>query len=390
MSSYFKRASTCLVLSLVTFGVPCARAATATEPSVRLEFSGPIEDVVRWQKDRCEEVDIPDISLRAFRRSDNQIVGLASHYVTYTLIGSDLTRMKKSGCTAAFRSPKNHDPAKFDDQTWLGATWTDDGKNIAAVGHHEYHSEMHAGMCAGKTPRQCRYGVLSLLGSSDGGISFAHISNRPIAAVGVPQRFDQGKDIGFFQPSNIMEWEGLKYVFVRTSGGGQQPPATCLLRAKNPLEPESWEMYDGKEFRRSLFDPYKDEAANAPVCSQVPGLNGMAWGLLRHRERNVFIAVLVVLEPGAKTLRLAISASKDLLSWPKPRLVDGIKFEWSGECTGDPIWHYPSLIDPDAPGRNFDTTDDDAILYLTRINRINCKAGMDRDLVFQRVHLKFE
>jgi hypothetical protein len=377
-----------LFAGVVALGFTCDVANA--EPSVRIEFLGSAEEVVRWQEDRCEDIDMPDTALRIFRRYDDKIIGVASHYVTYALIGSNLTQMKKNGCHVAFRSPKNPDPAQYNDQTWLAATWTDDGKSIAAIGHHEYHGELHPGMCAGKTPRECRYGVLSLLGSKDGGDTFTHVNLRPIAAVDVPQRFDQGKDIGFFQPSNIMEWEGLKYVFVRTSGGGKQLPAACLMRAKNPLEPESWEIYDGKGFRRSLFDPYKDEAAKDPVCAQIPGLNGMVWGLLRHRQRGVFIAILVVNEPGTKTLRLATSVSTDLLNWPKPLFVDGIKFEWSGECSDGPVYHYPSLIDPDAPGRNFDTTGDDALLFLTVIHRKDCKMGMNRDLVFRRVHLQFE
>lgn len=379
-----------LLLLLLLLLISLNASAASNNFSVNLILDGLPETVISWQRDRCEDIDIPDIGMRAFRRNDNKIIGLASHYVTRTLIGVDLVRLKKNGCNVAFRSSKNPDPTQYDDQTWLGATWTDDGKSIAAIGHHEYHGELHFGMCTGKTPRECRYGVLTLLGSRDGGDTFTRMSHSPIAAVNVPQKFDQGKDVGFFQPSNIFESEGMKYVFVRTSGGGGQSAATCLMRAKNPLEPNSWEIYDGKGFRSSLFDPYKDDAANDPVCAQISALNGMVWTVLRHRQRGVFIALLEVIEPGTKALRLATSVSKDLFNWPKPRLVNGVKFEWTGGCGADPVYHYPSLIDPDAPGRNFDTTDDDALLFLTAIHRKDCKMGMDRDLVFHRVHLKFE
>lgn len=387
MGTFFTR-----ILILISLGSPClafAYTGGIGQPTVDLEFIGASQTVTRWQKDRCEDIDIPDTALRAFRRADGKVVAVASHYVTYTLVGSDLYGLKKDGCLVSYRSPKDPDPSHYDDQTWLAATWTDDGMSVAGVGHHEYHGELHPGRCAGKTPRECRYGVLSLFSSKDGGRSFGHANLRPIAAVSVTQQFDQGKDIGFFQPSNIMEWEGHKYMFVRTSGGGRQAPSACLMRATNPLKPDSWEIYDGKGYRQSLFDPYKDDPTKGPVCGQIPGLNGMVWGLLRHRSRDVFIALLAVNQPGTKTLRLAISASKSLLSWPRPKVVEGIAFEWSGECSAGPVYHYPSLIDPDAPGRNFDTTDDDALLFLTAINRRDCKMSLDRDLIYRRVHLRF-
>lgn len=389
-------------MALLTF-TGCATPPKANNPKtskfaintetarVDIVFEDAFTEVTSWQRDRCEDIDIPDAGMRVFRRFDNKIVGIASHYVTRTLIGSDIKKLKKNQCNVAFQSSKNSNPAKFDDQTWLAATWTDDGKNIAAIGHHEYHGELHPGKCTGKTPRECRYGALLLFGSKDGGNTFTHVDLRPIAAVGVPQKFDQGKDIGFFQPSNIIEWEGMKYTFVRTSGGGKQKPATCIMRAQNPLTPKSWEIYDGNFFRPSLFDPYQDDIANAPICAQIPALNGLVWSVLRHRQRGIFIALLTVIDPSTGAVRLATSVSSSLLEWSKPRLVDGIKFEWLGECTNkDFVYHYPSLIDPDAPGRNFDTTDDDGLLFLTVINRKNCKMSMDRDLVFRRVHLKFE
>ena len=39
---------------------------------------------------------------------------------------------------------------------------------------------------------------------------------------------------------------------------------------------------------------------------------------------------------------------------------------------------YPSLIDPDSPSRNFETSDDQAFLY---VNRFNAEYYLDRDLI---------
>lgn len=214
------------------------------------------------------------------------------------------------------------------------------------------------------------------------------MKSRPIAAVPVKKSHDQGRDIGYFHPSNIIEYQGMKYMFVRTSGGGVQQPATCLMRSANPVDPESWQIFDGKKFKGSLFDPYRDTESEAPVCAQISRLNGMIFNVLRHRPTGTFIAVMVVIEPKMKSLRLATSTSIDLMEWSVPRLVEGITFEWQKGCS-DTVYHYPSLADPDAPGRNFDTTDDDAFLFMTAIHRDKCKMTMNRDLIMRPVHLNF-
>lgn len=376
--------------TLVALGLLLASTCHAQdERSVTIEFLTPPETVVAWKRDKCEEIDIPDTGLRAFRRFDGQVVALASHYETRTLVGPNISSLRKNGCGVALKSKKSADPSSYDDQTWLAATWTDDGKRVTAIGHNEYHGEMHAGMCAGKTPRECRYGALTLFVSQDGGEHFGRAALRPIAAVPEKQKYEQGRDTGFFQPSNIFQYEDMKYVFVRTSGGGGQKPAACLMRAKDPAEPGSWEIYDGSGFRRSLFDPYKDDSAKAPICAQVSTLNGMVWSVLRHRQRGVYIAMLTVIDPATKKLTLATALSRNLLDWSKPRYVEGIDIQRTEVCDGNPVYIYPSLVDPDSPSRNFDTTDDEAVLFLTAISRQNCKMTMNRDLVSRRVRFVF-
>lgn len=352
---------------------------------IGLEILSAPETVISWAKDKCEDIDIPDTGLRAYRRYDSKIIGIASHYVNRSLIGSRADRFQKNGCDVLFKSSHSADPKLFDDETWLASTWTDDGKNIAAIGHSEFHGEKHPGMCNGKTPRECRYVTLTLFASNDGGLKFQRSDLRPIAAAPVRQSIDQGKDLGVQQPSNIFQHEGMKYVFVRAIGGGAQSPATCLMRAKTPLDPNSWEVFDGKEFRRSMFDPYRDRIETATTCAQISLLNGMVWSVVRHRSRGLFIALLTVIDPSTKGLRLATATSTDLLNWTKPSPVDGIDIQKTQTCSNDPIYIYPSLIDPDSPDRNFDTTGDEAVLFLTAVHRTNCKMSLDRDLVSVRV-----
>jgi hypothetical protein len=55
-------------------------------------------------------------------------------------------------------------------------------------------------------------------------------------------------------------------------------------------------------------------------------------------------------------------------------------------CGTQPV-AYPSLLDPDSPSRNFEDTDDDAFVYLTRITMRGCQTGWSRDLV--RLPIRF-
>lgn len=116
----------------------------------------------------------------------------------------------------------------------------------------------------------------------------------------------------------------------------------------------------------------------------------MVWSVLRHRQRDLYIALLTVLEPGNKTTRLATALSNDLLNWTKPRIIDGINIQQTKICDENPVYVYPSLVDPESPDRNFDTTNDDAVLFLTSIHRQECKYTLDRDLVLRHIRFIFD
>ncbi len=211
-------------------------SAAATKPAAaELTFNGAPRPALDWNK--CDEFDISDEGLRAFRDAKSQVVEIAGASKTRTMRGPSLLDMKKP-CSVELDSAENPDPVAHNDRTFLTSLWTPDGVNILGIGHDEYHGESHPGRCLGTTPRQCRYGTLVFLDSHDGGEHFERTPTRPLAAVPVRQAINLGRDTGFFQPSNIFHWGNAEYVFVRTSGGGVQKPATCLLRSEKPLDPE--------------------------------------------------------------------------------------------------------------------------------------------------------
>jgi hypothetical protein len=365
-----------------------AASLTATKPTAaELTFTGAPRLAFVWKK--CDEFDIPDDGLRAFRDANSQVVGIASERKTRTMKGPSLLDMKKQ-CPVRLDSDENADPAAHDDRTWLASVWSPDGVNVVGIGHDEYHGESHPGHCLGSTPRQCRYGTLVFIDSHDGGEHFERTPTRPLAAVPVRQAIDQGRDIGFFQPSNIFHWGNAEYVFVRTSGGGVQKPATCLLRSERPLDPNSWQIYDGTSFRTQRFDPYLDNPAKYAPCADMPGLNGMVWSVLTYEPTGTLVALLTIVEPGTHATRLAISTARDPLHWTRAAAIQADFFGGPPSCGEKEIYWYPSLIDPASKSRNFDTTGDSPVLFLTHIKLANCKMTMARDLYYASVHLHVE
>jgi hypothetical protein len=334
-----------------------------TPKSIKLSIEGEFQPVFNWAKSQCEKMDLPDAGLRAFRRADNSVEAFAAHYTNYFMLGPSLLDLKKQ-CHSAYPSGHNANPAAFDDQTWIAATWTDDGRHVMAVGHLEYHGELYPGRCEAPKNVQCRYGALLDLNSDDEGAHFTKSPN-PLAAAPAREEPNQKPSVGIFQPSNIFEHDGWKYVFARSSGGGAQPAAACLLRSRDPMNEQSWQIFDGDGWESASFNPYTQDWGDRKPCAQVSTLNGIVWSVLTFRPTGVLVAVISVIEPQTGKPRLATSTSSDALHWSKLDYVD-LDLEWGAPCPKSPALGYPSLMDPSSTRRNFDDTGTDAVIFVLR------------------------
>jgi len=79
--------------------------------------------------------------------------------------------------------------------------------------------------------------------------------------------------------------------------------------------------------------------------------------------------------------------STDLIHWTRRQLLfETVLTPLYQPGDPDPI-AYPSLLDPDSPTRNFETTDQTAYLYFTLFYYQNSQMTWDRDLV--RVPVQF-
>ncbi|NIP53479.1 MAG: hypothetical protein GWN00_05405 [Aliifodinibius sp.] len=80
------------------------------------------------------------------------------------------------------------------------------------------------------------------------------------------------------------------------------------------------------------------------------------------------------------------SFSDDLIHWTHRKLLVEIELPWTVEFPGsDTSYLYPTLLDPESPSMNFETTDNTAYLYYTRNNFGH--GSLDRDLI--RVLVEF-
>ncbi len=354
-----------------------AGAQEVPPPSVLLTLEGKAEPALDWIK--CNNDDVSDVALRAFKRPNGQIVAFVNNQAdNFPLVGRNLLGMSKD-CSSAYTSRHNTDPSAFDDQIWIAATWTDDGIHVMAIGHQEYHGEK-VGRCAVQSSTQCRYGSLIQLVSNDSGVTFQKAAAKPLAVASVRQPSDQRHIIGYSQPSNIFEHDGWKYVFVLSNGGGNQPAGTCLMRARAPLDPSSWTIFDGHSFVPSSFDPYVDNAGDHPACAQIPRLNGLVWSVLTMRDTGLLVALLTTTDPTTRAVGLATSTSYDALHWSALLPVPDVQLQWTDKCPRSPMLHYPSLVDPGSSRMNFDDTGLSPKLFLSLIEVINCRYTMNRSV----------
>jgi hypothetical protein len=112
---------------------------------------------------------------------------------------------------------------------------------------------------------------------------------------------------------------------------------------------------------------------------------------VRHRPSGAWVAVFQAKEEAGRFRESGFysTSSRDLLHWDEPRLLLAGKTLYDDSC-GAPagLIAYPSLLDPDAEGRNFDNVGESAELFYATLKVEGCKVTSDRNLVRRKVVLK--
>jgi hypothetical protein len=384
----------------ITFStVTVAPSATPDPfPSPVLKIVGEEEIVFDWSKDRCEAADIPDLPARAFRDDQGNVQLIASHYVSRRFIGSDLNTVKRD-CKAIMRSASREDPSLFAYHEWLAAPYTDDGKTIYALVHNEYYGSKAYIPCspAFAGDPACWYNAITLAVSDDSGASYHPAAEPPdhlIASSLSPYEANAGP-YGFFEPSNIIKGkDGYYYAFLREHfpHGGNQA-SICIMRTDDLSDASSWRAWDGENFTISFVNPYKhaEEASSAQECASIPldnlGIMSSSVTFNTYLNRYVMVGDTAIHISGREVWGILYSFSDDLIHWQPRKLLAEVELPWTYQPGDADYYHYPSLLDPDSPSRNFDVTGKHAYLYLTHFNKNSSTDPLNRDLV--RIPVEF-
>jgi len=267
---------------------------------------------------------------------------------------------------------------------------------VYALVHNEYQGNQHPGQCPSGEYLNCWYNSITLARSTDGGRTFTHAPPPRHLVAAVPYRYEpDAGQVGIFQPSNIVrrEEDGHYYALVSAQAFGVQREGTCVMRTPRLDQPGAWRAWDGTGFNVRFVNPYVSDGGSANVCTPVSfrEIAGMTHSLTynTYLERYVLVSPAGAQRPGTRGVVWGFyySTSEDLIDWTPRQLIREIVLPQHFEC-GDPNpVSLPSLIDPDSPSRNFETTGRRPWLYFTRFHHKECSGTLNRDLV--RVRVRF-
>ena len=361
-------------LTVLLLGLGGANVGFAT-PTIVVE-DAPV--TVFEHAQQCEPLDLPDAPLRAFRRADGMVVGFATHYLNRSLVGPSLSQLSHD-CRLVYQGRHLEDPSKFDDRTWITATWTADGVRVAGLGHNEFHAHDFPGRCKFQTDDECWYTAVVPLISSDGGRSFVRQDYpEPIAAPPMKNEAEQGHQRGYFNPSNIVFHYGNYYSLIARTGFGVKS-GRCLFRTTDVMAPNSWTVWDGDSYIPIFGSPYDHDWTPRRPCEGATGLHGSLGSIAKIIGTHMFAAFsLAASSENVENGFVDVSFSTDLLHWTDPRHIFSATPAWSKVCTKGERYSYPAVLSDTDQGRNFDSIGESSWLFITKMS---CLHPLDRELV---------
>lgn len=212
-----------LVLSLFG-GSFCLAAPPQIVSSLHVNASGPMETVFDWSRMRCEDWDVPDVPMRAWRGADRQVHAIASHFRNRVMTGPTLNKLQHA-CSVVFKGDNDDAPAMNDDRSWIASTYSVDGSTVFALVHNEFQGNSRPALCPSARYMSCWRNSITLAISRNDGQTFTHTQPPDHYVAGVPYRYegDVGHPTGYFSPSNIIEKDGFYYAFFWAEETGAAP-----------------------------------------------------------------------------------------------------------------------------------------------------------------------
>jgi hypothetical protein len=379
------------VAAAVTLAILAATGGAAGGPSeVGVMVAGAPQVVFDWSRERCSEVEEPDLPARAFRDASGRVQLLLSHYETYRMVGPGLNRLRPL-CRPVMTSLEDGDPRDFQDRRWIASPYTADGRRVWALVHEEYQGNHHQGRCPERAYYPCWYNAITLARSSDGGRSYRqHRPPRQLVAASSHRYRHGAGPTGIFAPSNLVRRGRYFYALARVREP-HQPSGDCLLRSSDLGAPRSWRAWDGSSFSVAFQDPYRARPDGRRCQRIAPGqISEMTESLTFNTVLGRYLLVGIagpVAKGRAAERGVYFSTSADLIHWSPRRLLLRAPTLHTYECGRASPIAYPSVLDPSSGGRNFETSGRRPYLYFTKFRYRGCRKTPNRDLVRVRLSI---
>jgi hypothetical protein len=354
--------------------------------------TGPETFVFDWSANKCEDNDIPDEAVRAFRSDTGQVQLMTSHFTNYRFLAPSIDGPYTHPCTKIMSSHNNSDPSKFDAKEWLASPWTPDGKTVYALTHMEFRANDYQSGC--NSTATCWYNSITSAFSTNSGATFTH-SPAPSNLVAAPPYqfvFNKGPD-GYFTPSNIIRsGDGYFYVMFRAQPEGVQQLGTCIMRTRDISDPASWRAWNGSTFSVQFVNPYvvttnQADHVCAPVDFNSIGTISESLTYNTYFKKYMLVGNSIGDVAHGRPPGVYYSLSDDLLNWSNAELLMAAEITFSRDCNlPDPI-KESSLLDANSTSRNFETVGQTATQFYTWYHLDGCNGTLDRDLI--RIPIQF-
>src|SRR3954449_1957824 len=163
------------ILRTILAGIAAATIAAgvfaAPAPAVTVTVTGPEQTVYDWTTMRCDDFDIADGVAEAFRDATNRVQLISASGESRRMVGPDLNNLTRD-CNTVFSSNHDPNPGHYDDVHWLAGTYTENGQDVYALVHNEYHGFEHPGACQTGVVRKCHQAGTTFAVSHDAGTTY--------------------------------------------------------------------------------------------------------------------------------------------------------------------------------------------------------------------------
>lgn len=385
-----------VVAAVSAFAILAAMVLAGTARAVSVTVTGPEQTVFDWTTMRCDDGDYPDTPAIAFKDATNRVQLISGSPQTRRMVGPDLSQLTRD-CNPVGGSQRDFNPAHFDDEHWLTGTYTENGQDVYALVHNEYHGWAHTGACPTGGIRRCVVGGVTSAVSHDGGNSYSAPAppDNFIATLAPRYTIDFGR-VGLYGADGPIKKGSYYYAFTIIQQPDPQDTGVCVMRTPNITDPESWRGWDGTSFSLRFRNPFYESTAPAATHGCEPISRDNLLQIERSVTYNTALGKYVMVGNSVRfdpslsryVYGFYFSTSDDLLHWSMRQLVMEVTTATIHQCGGPDVVAYPSILDPTSTDRNFRVTGATPYIYYIRIHYdALCNQTLDRDLL--RLPLQF-